>query len=166
MCRNPLCQNGGTCINTVANDYRCDCMPGYTGKNCQTGKYLQDPECMHYVHLLHVVYRGRTFGGFTASFFFYEKSSILLFLNTEMFLSWFRIWYCLRIEWYEWLFMEKLMSIQEDRISWPDTARQCVWEREKMSQSQAMLLCVCFTHLQFNKWLGLVVFDPYFLVAE
>ena len=87
MCRNPLCQNGGTCINTVANDYRCDCMPGYTGKNCQTGKYLQDPECMHYVHLLHVVYRGRTFGGFTAGFFFYEKSSILLFLNTEMFLS-------------------------------------------------------------------------------
>ena len=40
MCRNPLCQSGGTCINTVADDYRCDCMPGYTGKNCQTGKYL------------------------------------------------------------------------------------------------------------------------------
>ena len=42
MCRNPLCQNGGTCINTVANDYRCDCMPGYTDKNCQTGKYFYD----------------------------------------------------------------------------------------------------------------------------
>ena len=47
--------------------------------------------------------------------------------------------------------------------------RQRVWEREKMSQSQAMLLCVCFTcSSKGPSLLWLVVFDPYcfVLVAE
>ena len=59
-------------------------------------------------------------------------------------------------------FYGKVMSIQEDRISWPDTARQCIWERGKMSQLQAIPLCVCSKG--HASWLWLVVFDPYFFV--
>ena len=36
-CSNPnTCQNGGTCHDLV-NDYMCNCVPGYTDKNCSTG---------------------------------------------------------------------------------------------------------------------------------
>ena len=59
--------------------------------------------------------------------------------------------------------------LKEDRmISRSDIARQSVWEREKMSQSQAMFLCLCFTCRSKGhaSWLWLVVFDPYFFVAE
>ena len=31
------CQNGATCIDAV-NDYTCNCVDGYTGKNCSIGK--------------------------------------------------------------------------------------------------------------------------------
>ena len=31
------CQNGATCIDAV-NDYTCNCVVGYTGKNCSIGK--------------------------------------------------------------------------------------------------------------------------------
>ena len=31
------CENGATCIDAV-NDYTCDCVNGYTGKNCSIGK--------------------------------------------------------------------------------------------------------------------------------
>ena len=31
------CQNGGTCIDQV-NGYQCQCAPGYTDLQCQTGK--------------------------------------------------------------------------------------------------------------------------------
>ena len=65
-------------------------------------------------------------------------------------------------------FYKKAMLNQEDRISRSDTAGQRVWEREKMSQSQAIFLCVCFTCRSKGhaSWLWLVVFDPKFFMAE
>ena len=62
----------------------------------------------------------------------------------------------------------KSYAKSRNRISRSDTARQRVWEREKMSQSQAMFLCVCFMYSSKGHatWLWLVVFDPYFFVAE
>ena len=59
------------------------------------------------------------------------------------------------------------MLNQEDTISRSDTARQRILEREKMNQSQAMFLCVCFTCSSKGhaSWLRLVVFDPYFFCS-
>ncbi len=34
------CENGGTCANDNMGSYTCSCLKGYTGENCQTGKYL------------------------------------------------------------------------------------------------------------------------------
>ena len=42
-CRSAPCQNGGTCRDLV-NAYRCDCRPGYTGGNCQTGGKTKNEE--------------------------------------------------------------------------------------------------------------------------
>lgn len=36
-CADQPCQNGGTCIDSV-NDYSCNCVDGYTGKDCSVGK--------------------------------------------------------------------------------------------------------------------------------
>ena len=36
-CTDQPCQNGATCIDAV-NDYTCNCVDGYTGKNCNIGK--------------------------------------------------------------------------------------------------------------------------------
>ena len=36
-CANILCQNGGTCANSL-NSYTCHCVVGYTGNVCQTGE--------------------------------------------------------------------------------------------------------------------------------
>ena len=33
------CQNGATCKDLVGS-YRCDCVAGYTGSNCETSKHL------------------------------------------------------------------------------------------------------------------------------
>lgn len=33
------CQNGGQCKNTHGS-YECTCKPGYTGKDCETGKNI------------------------------------------------------------------------------------------------------------------------------
>ena len=66
-------------------------------------------------------------------------------------------------------FYRKAMLNQEDRISRSDTAGQRVWEREKMSQSQAIFPCVCFTCRSKGhaSWLWLVVFDTnFFFMAE
>ena len=58
-------------------------------------------------------------------------------------------------------------SRRQYRISRSDTARQRVWEREKMSQSQAISLFVCFTCSSKGhaSWLWLVVFDPNFFYS-
>ena len=32
------CHNGGTCIDAM-NDYSCECIPGFEGKNCAESKY-------------------------------------------------------------------------------------------------------------------------------
>ena len=39
-CAGQPCKNGGNCTDAV-NDYSCDCIGGYTGKNCTGGKKLQ-----------------------------------------------------------------------------------------------------------------------------
>ena len=36
-CAERPCQNGGNCTDEV-NDFRCDCVAGYTGKTCSVGK--------------------------------------------------------------------------------------------------------------------------------
>ena len=36
-CVSAPCQNGGTCTDQV-NSYVCQCAPGYTDLQCQTGK--------------------------------------------------------------------------------------------------------------------------------
>ena len=38
-CASGPCQNGGTCVDQV-NGYLCQCAPGYTDLQCQTGKKL------------------------------------------------------------------------------------------------------------------------------
>ena len=35
------CKNGGTCTDEV-NDYRCDCVEGWYGKDCSEGNSLFD----------------------------------------------------------------------------------------------------------------------------
>ena len=37
-CDDQPCQNGGNCTDAV-NDYTCNCVAGYSGKNCSVGKY-------------------------------------------------------------------------------------------------------------------------------
>ena len=34
------CENGGNCTDGV-NEYICNCVTGYTGTDCETGKLLQ-----------------------------------------------------------------------------------------------------------------------------
>ena len=37
-CARQPCQNGGTCTDAV-NNYTCNCVAGYSGKNCSVGEY-------------------------------------------------------------------------------------------------------------------------------
>ena len=37
-CASSPCQNGGTCLDQI-NSYSCSCVAGYTGSNCESGKY-------------------------------------------------------------------------------------------------------------------------------
>ena len=37
-CDNDPCEHGGTCVDKV-NSYSCNCLPGYTGAECQEGEY-------------------------------------------------------------------------------------------------------------------------------
>lgn len=37
-CEVQPCQNNGTCIDLI-NNYQCDCMDGFNGTNCTTGKF-------------------------------------------------------------------------------------------------------------------------------
>ena len=36
-CAGQPCQNGGNCTDEL-NDFHCDCVAGYTGKNCSIGE--------------------------------------------------------------------------------------------------------------------------------
>ena len=38
-CAPAPCKNGATCVDLVGS-YRCDCMAGYSGSNCETSKNL------------------------------------------------------------------------------------------------------------------------------
>ena len=38
-CVNHTCQNGGSCKDGVSN-YSCNCLPGFMGDRCQTGRYF------------------------------------------------------------------------------------------------------------------------------
>ena len=39
-CDNKPCLNGGSCVSGV-HSYKCNCVPGYTGYNCQTRKSIK-----------------------------------------------------------------------------------------------------------------------------
>ena len=36
-CESDPCLSSGTCVDEL-NQYTCNCVPGYTGINCETGK--------------------------------------------------------------------------------------------------------------------------------
>ena len=38
-CRSTPCKNGGTCTDMI-NGRNCTCAPGYTGNNCEIGKFF------------------------------------------------------------------------------------------------------------------------------
>ncbi len=35
LCHNKPCQNGASCVSLPNRDYRCECTPGFYGKNCE-----------------------------------------------------------------------------------------------------------------------------------
>jgi len=45
-CDSDPCQNHGTCIDKI-NDFSCICAPGYTDKECSTGKMSVCKFVMH-----------------------------------------------------------------------------------------------------------------------
>ena len=53
-CASAPCQNGGTCVDKI-NSYLCQCAPGYTDLQCQTGEDIKFP----YVRVIDVVSRNR-----------------------------------------------------------------------------------------------------------
>ena len=75
-----------------------------------------------------------------AGFLFHEKSSILPLTNTDIFLSLFRLRYHQRIDMNDILLKSNVESRRQDQ-----TQLDRATENKKMSQSQAMLLTVCFT---------------------
>ena len=51
-CVGVVCQNAGTCVE-VTGDYRCDCVPGYDGRNCEDG--IPETSLLHLFCLLDIV---------------------------------------------------------------------------------------------------------------
>ena len=41
-CASHPCKNDGTCVDQV-NGFNCSCAPGFNGKQCETGNYIQNP---------------------------------------------------------------------------------------------------------------------------
>ena len=41
-CSDTPCAHGGECIDGV-DEYSCNCVPGYTGNDCDVGKIYQFP---------------------------------------------------------------------------------------------------------------------------
>ena len=54
-CANEPCQNEGTCTDHVIG-HTCDCVAGYTGTNCETGRLI----CSNI--LVHLLYERDSFG--------------------------------------------------------------------------------------------------------
>ena len=52
-CQSEPCQNNGTCHDLV-NDYRCDCVAGFNGTNCDNSTYTKS--CMSNFALEEVVF--------------------------------------------------------------------------------------------------------------
>lgn len=42
---NRPCKNGGTCMNTEPNEYKCACPDSYSGRNCEIGKSVNPMHC-------------------------------------------------------------------------------------------------------------------------
>jgi len=41
LCKTKRCENGGTCLgNYNGTSYKCLCLAGYNGENCNTSKYI------------------------------------------------------------------------------------------------------------------------------
>ena len=62
-CVSAPCQNGGTCVDQV-NGYLCQCAPGYTDLQCQTGKtfcFVFKRICNIVHEITHVVQRNKLF---------------------------------------------------------------------------------------------------------
>ena len=104
---------------------------------------------------------------------FTRKNKLTFFYNLQLSFTVFKYWnFCFSIsalvQKTSMTFYRKTILNQQDTISQSHTARQCVWEQEKMSQSQAMFRCVCFTSSSKShaSWLWWMVFNPYFFVAE
>lgn len=46
-CESEPCQNGGTCVNNEDGTYKCECLTGWIGKNCDLRKYSESLwECL------------------------------------------------------------------------------------------------------------------------
>jgi len=50
-----MCLNAGTCREEFAyHDYRCDCAPGHTGRNCESREYIHITVHHHVLPCFHV----------------------------------------------------------------------------------------------------------------
>ncbi|CAG5134783.1 unnamed protein product [Candidula unifasciata] len=46
-CSSHPCQNGGSCVQEAAPNFRCDCRLGWTGNRCQTAQTCSDAPCQN-----------------------------------------------------------------------------------------------------------------------
>lgn len=50
-CLERPCENGATCHNIVNGDYTCECVYGYQGDRCETGKRYDNKIILVYLNL-------------------------------------------------------------------------------------------------------------------